>query len=632
MAKKSGTPQADTLTGTAKADELFGLGGNDILIGLGGNDYLDGGAGKDDLRGGAGNDIYIVDNAGDINKALKDPGHDTVGALINYTLGPQQEDLTLLGNSPLKGIGNALANHLNGNDASNILIGLGGDDVLDGHKGIDDLRGGAGNDLYFIDNAHDINKSLQDAGSDQVKSTVSYTLGNFQESLVLLGKAALAGGGNAGDNFLLGNDGANILHGNGGGDVLDGGKGNDQLFGDAGDDTLYGFAGHDVLHGGAGNDLLYGLDDADNLQGDAGNDKLFGGNGNDVLTGGDGNDFLSGEQGVDVLHGGNGDDTYLLDGTLVKGVAIDTSAEIDNSPDAGNDTVQVNFDYTLGANQENIQFYGTTARHGVGNGSDNIILGTNAAGDELFGMGGNDTLDGRGGADHLVGGEGNDTYFIDNANDINGPDADPGTDTVNSSITYTLLANQENLTLLGSAAIDGTGNNGGNFIVGNSGVNVLHGGLGNDEIIGNGGADSIFGDGGDDFLHYDASAAHIDGGAEVFFGDTLFFSDPAANSTLDLTQIADTVITGIEKIQFASSQAHTLVLNASDLLALSDTSDTLVLAGEADDAVHMTGGGWSKDNTAPVQRLDGLTVQGYSNGSAHLLIDTDILQANIVMS
>ncbi len=632
MAKKTGTAQADVLIGTAGADELFGLGGNDVLKGNGGNDYLDGGTGRDDLRGGAGNDIYIVDNAGDINKSISDPGHDTVGALINYVLGPQQEDLTLLGKSPLTGTGNAGANHLTGNDAANILIGLGGNDVLDGHKGADDLRGGAGDDLYFIDNVHDINKTLHDAGTDQVQSTVSYVLGDFQESLVLLGAAALSASGNAGDNFIRGNDGANIIHGLAGADVLDGGKGNDQLFGDGGNDTLYGFAGVDVLHGGEGNDQLYGLDNGDTLQGDAGNDKLFGGNGDDALFGGDGNDLLSGEQGADALHGGNGNDTYFLDGTLVNGVAIDTAAEIDDGLDPGIDTVQVNFDYTLGLNQENIQFYGTPARHGVGNASDNIITSTSPGGDELFGMGGNDTLDGGVGADHLVGGEGNDVYFIDNANDINAADLDPGIDTVNSSITYTLLANQEHLTLLTTTTpINGTGNSGDNLIIGNSGDNVLHGLDGVDQLIGGGGADSLFGDGGDDLIQYEASAVVIDGGTGNF--DTLFLGGPTADVTLDLNGLAGTVVKDIEIIRFASNsevvnQTHSLFATASDVLALSSTIDKLTVLGEADDTVHLTGGGWTKDS------VTGANLQGYTNtgAGAHVDIDTHILADHVILT
>ena len=67
-----------------------------------------------------------------------------------------------------------------------------------------------------------------------------------------------------------------------------------------------------------------------------------------------------------------------------------------------------------------------------------------------------------------------------------------GTDPVQTSITYTLSASQEieNLTLTGSAAIDGTGNGLGNVITGNSAANILAGGGGDDALNGGGGIDT----------------------------------------------------------------------------------------------------------------------------------------------
>ena len=58
----------------------------------------------------------------------------------------------------------------------------------------------------------------------------------------------------------------------------------------------------------------------------------------------------------------------------------------------------------------------------------------------------------------MIGGLGNDTYVVDNAGDVVTEALNEGTDTVQSSVSYTLGANVENLTLTGSADINGTGN------------------------------------------------------------------------------------------------------------------------------------------------------------------------------
>ncbi|TAN67308.1 MAG: hypothetical protein EPN17_11395 [Methylobacter sp.] len=100
----------------------------------------------------------------------------------------------------------------------------------------------------------------------------------------------------------------------------------------------------------------------------------------------------------------------------------------------------------------------------------------------MYGLDKNDILDGGAGADTLIGGKGNDTYYIDNKDDVIKETSTLVTeiDKVHSSISYTLPANVENLTLTGKTVINGTGNELHNVLMGNKAANILTGGLGND--------------------------------------------------------------------------------------------------------------------------------------------------------
>jgi Ca2+-binding RTX toxin-like protein len=126
--------------------------------------------------------------------------------------------------------------------------------------------------------------------------------------------------------------------------------------------------------------------------------------------------------------------------------------------------------------------------------------------DTINALGGNDFINGGAGADTMFGGTGNDTYVVDNTGDIVNETGGNGLDTVQSSITFSLsdvahaIGVIENLTLTGTAAINGTGNALDNVITGNSGNNV---------IAGLGGADILDGGAGTDTATYTASSAGV---------------------------------------------------------------------------------------------------------------------------
>jgi Ca2+-binding RTX toxin-like protein len=135
----------------------------------------------------------------------------------------------------------------------------------------------------------------------------------------------------------------------------------------------------------------------------------------------------------------------------------------------------------------------------IGDDDDNNLVGT-AANDYLEGQDGDDTLNGGAGNDTLVGNDDNDTYFVDSAGDVVREDSGQGTDTVISSLGYTLGANLENLTLTGTSALHGTGNSLRNQVIGNSSHNILQGWQGNDTLRGENGNDVLDGGTGTDTL------------------------------------------------------------------------------------------------------------------------------------
>ncbi len=267
----------------------------------------------------------------------------------------------------------------------------------------------------------------------------------------------------------------------------------ERVFGTSFSDTIHGNEAANTMHGNAGNDVLYGY---------GGNDAIYGDDGNDTLAGGLGDDLLDGGLGADTMRGGSGDDSYLVDN------AADVVDEL-NDGGAGIDTVFASITLSLGSatllgSVENLTLTGTADLDGTGNTLANVIFGNsgnnhlfgNAGNDTLSGGLGNDVLDGGSGVDLMTGGAGNDSYYVDNAADIVDElsDGGAGIDTIYSSIHLNLgwavvKGVVENLTLTGTANINGAGNALANTIIGNSGNNILYGGGGNDTLTGGAGKD-----------------------------------------------------------------------------------------------------------------------------------------------
>lgn len=141
----------------------------------------------------------------------------------------------------------------------------------------------------------------------------------------------------------------------------------------------------------------------------------------------------------------------------------------------------------------------------------NVTLTNDGTMRGVVGLGdGNSVFDNRGGivTSTIIGGGGDDVLIVDAAKYKLVEEAAGGNDTVKSTVTYKLSANVENLTLLGNADIDGTGNAGDNTLRGNGGNNTLDGLAGADDLFGGKGNDKLSGGGGGDEFHFATGDGH----------------------------------------------------------------------------------------------------------------------------
>ncbi len=427
------------------------------------------------------------------------------------------------------------ADTLRGGLGSDTIYGRAGADVLAGDGDWDMLYGGDGDDV-LLDNASGGSLSGE-AGNDTIK--------------------AVNGGAQVYDYlYIHGDDGQDRIAVTGTGV---GGNGPAYLWGDNGDDTISGSASGDGIFGG--ND----------------NDRLAGNLGNDTIIADVGHDTLDGGAGADELTGGTGDDVYVVDD--VNDAVVEVAGE-------GTDTVLTSLGtYALGENVERLLFTGSGDFAGTGNGLANILKG-GGGNDSLSGGDGSDKLNGRLGADSMAGGRDNDTYYVDDLNDVVVEAAGEGTDTVITTLAaYTLGADVERLTFAGSGAFTGTGNGLANILKGGSGEDSLFGGDGHDKLNGGLGADSMAGGRDNDAYYVDDP------------DDVVVEAVNEGTDTVFTTLAAYTLGTNVERLTFNGSGGFTGTGNAlANTLKGGDGDDSLFgddgndkLAGGAG-ADELTGG------------------------------------------
>ena len=510
------------------------------------------------------------------------------------------------------------------------------------------MRGGDGDDLYFVDAAGDIIVEAADAGNDTVRARVNHALANGVENLELVVSSAINGTGNSLANRLTGGNGSNVLTGNGGDDTLVGGAGNDSLSGGDGDDVfeIGTGSGTDRFDGGAGQDLIIATADAaiigiaalegieaidaggfggvsiigtaaaetldfsgvaltgivlidagsgnDIVTGSTGDDSFVLGSGNDLFFGGDGDDRFVARSGagLDSIDGGAGFDSIIADADdVIVSVAALTSIEaIDADGHTGLALVG-------GSGADRLDFTGVTltgvASIDAGFGNDTVI-GSAAADTILLG----------GGNDMLAGGDGDDLFIARSGAGIDTIDGGAGFDTIRADaddVTLTVTA------LTSIEAID-AGGHAGLALVGSSsaetldfagltltGVASIDAGFGNDTVIGSAGADNILlgpgndlltgGDGADVFLAgANNGSDRIDGGA----------GHDVIRSTIDNAVIGLTSLSSIEAIDGAGFAGVRLLGSAGadiiDLGAVALSGIAAIEGGSGNDSITGSAG------------------------------------------
>lgn len=318
------------------------------------------------------------------------------------------------------------------------------------------------------------------------------------------------------------------------------------------------YLGHDRYDGSAGavGGTIFGF---------AGDDALIGGVGSDRIDGGYGNDVLQGNRGADVLSGGFGADTFVYatagDSAAVASdqiVGFETGIDkVDLRPARASSVT-----WTQSGDSNLVTVETTTGTLSLTIGGtialadfllpQGMVLGR-AGDDQLTGTDADDVFDGGLGADTMIGLLGNDYYFVDSAADKAVEGAGAGTDTVESSVSFTLVANVENLALVGSA-VKGIGNALANLLTGNAAANILNGGSGADRMSGGAGNDTYFVD-----ASADKAVESVGGGLDTVRSSASFsLGGNVENLTLTRADAVDGIGNALANLMLGNGAANRL--------------------------------------------------------------------------
>ena len=546
---------ANTLIGSTGHDQLLGLSGNDTLAGGAGNDVLNGGTGADLLKGGLGNDSYVVDNAGDVvdETPTLDPlrvSTDAAGAqgngqsfnarfstdgrtvvfesyASNLVAGDSNNNLDIfvkdLQSGGIQRVSTDAAGVQGNSSSLNAQLSADGRTVVFESYASNLVAGDSNNDVdIFI-------KDLQSGGIQRVSTDAAGVQGNAHSekaqisadsrSVVFqsLSSNLVAGDSNgaydifvkdlqSGAMRLVSSDAAGV-------------QGNSisfkaQISADGRYVLFVSYANNLVAGDSNGTwdifikDLQSGAiqrvsTDAAGAQGNGQSDDAeFSADGRSVIFQSLASNLVAGDSNGAM-------DIFVKD--LQSGVIQRVSTDATGAEGNGQ-----SYNARFSADGRSVVFTSDTSNLVAGDTnsvSDVFVKDLQSgaiervSGDAAGAQGNSGSLNARFSADgravvfmsdasNLVSGDSNiffDIFLV--ANPFHG---DSGVDTVESSLSYTLSAAVENLTLTGTGDLNGTGNSQANLLTGNSGVNSLSGGAGDDTLDGGAGADSLFGGTGND--------------------------------------------------------------------------------------------------------------------------------------
>lgn len=167
-------------------------------------------------------------------------------------------------------------------------------------------------------------------------------------------------------------------------------------------------------------------------------------------------------------------------------------------------------------------------------------------------------------------------------------------------------------------AVTLNGNQTSQTLTGTIDADIINGAAGHDTLIGNGGPDVIYGGQGNDIMAVsDTAFRRVNGGNG---NDTLRLDGNGL--LLDLTTLPEGLLTNLEAIDIRGNGANTLVLDQSEVLQITassnsaHTSNKLAVLRDVDDTVTI-GPDWTQGS---VQEAGGIFFDVYTQGAATLFV------------